>query len=305
MSRLNIDLAGLKLNNPVMAASGCFGFGQEFNAFYPVKEVGAIMVKGLTLKPSSGNPTPRIAETPAGMLNSIGLQNPGVDGFLKEELPWLIKNQATVIANINGHSLEEFEEIARRLKGVPGIHAIEINISCPNVSHGGLYFGTDPKMAAAVTERVRRHTAIPLIVKLSPNVTDITAIARAVAEAGADILSLINTLLGMAIDIKTRKPVLARQVGGLSGPAVKPVALRMVWQVAQAVSLPIIGMGGICNYEDALEFFMAGASAVAVGCGNFIDPYCIPKIVNGLDEWLIKEGYDHISEIIGLALPQK
>jgi dihydroorotate dehydrogenase (NAD+) catalytic subunit len=304
MADLKVELAGLCLNNPVLAASGCFGFGQEYNAFFPIRQVGGIMVKGLTLNPCPGNPTPRIAETPAGMLNSIGLQNPGIDNFLSHELPWLIENQATVIANINGHSLEDFDEIARRLSGVSGIHAIEINISCPNVSHGGLYFGTDPRQAAAVTERVRKHTKIPLIVKLSPNVTDITAIAKAVVDAGADIISLINTLLGMAININTRKPLLARQVGGLSGPAIKPVALRMVWQVAQSVTVPIIGMGGICSAEDAIEFLLAGASAVAVGCGNFIDPYCIPNIIRDLDLWLNKEGYSSVSDIVGLACKQ-
>lgn len=302
MADLHVDLAGLQLSNPVLAASGCFGFGREYNEFYPIRQAGGIMVKGLTLEPCAGNPTPRIAETPAGMLNSIGLQNPGVDAFLASELPWLLSQQAAVIANINGHSLEDFEEIARRLQGAPGLKAIEVNISCPNVSHGGMFFGTDPAMAAEVTRRVRKHTSLPLIIKLSPNVTDITEIARAVVSEGADILSLINTLLGMAIDVKSRRPLLARKVGGLSGPAVKPVALRMVWQTAQAVDVPIIGMGGIASAQDALEFLMAGASAVAVGCASFVDPMAIPRIIGDLNTWLDREGYANVRDVVGLAL---
>jgi dihydroorotate dehydrogenase (NAD+) catalytic subunit len=302
MADLKVNLAGLHLDNPVLAASGCFGFGQEYHEYFPIHQVGGIMVKGLTLEPCLGNPTPRIAETPAGMLNSIGLQNPGVEAFLAHELPWLVQQKATVIANINGHSLEDFAEITKRLQDSPDIKAIEVNISCPNVAHGGLFFGTDPQMAAAVTRQVRQHTKLPLIIKLSPNVTDITAIAKAVVAEGADILSLINTLLGMAIDIKTRQPLLARKVGGLSGPAVKPVALRMVWQVAQAVNVPIIGMGGICSAQDAIEFLLAGASAVAVGCGSFLDPYCIPTLINDLEQWLDQEGYQSVSEIVGLAI---
>ncbi len=302
MADLHVNLAGLQLSNPVLAASGCFGFGREYNEFYPIRQAGGIMVKGLTLEPCAGNPTPRIAETPAGMLNSIGLQNPGVDAFLSNELPWLLSQEAAVIANINGHALEDFEEIARRLQGAPGLKAIEVNISCPNVSHGGMFFGTDPAMASEVTRRVRKHTSLPLIIKLSPNVTDITEIARAVVSEGADILSLINTLLGMAIDVKTRKPLLARKVGGLSGPAVKPVALRMVWQTAQAVDVPIIGMGGISSAQDALEFLMAGASAVAVGCASFVDPLAIPRIIGDLNAWLDREGFAGVRDVVGLAL---
>jgi len=302
MADLHVNLSGLHLSNPVLAASGCFGFGREYNEFYPIRQAGGIMVKGLTLEPCAGNPTPRIAETPAGMLNSIGLQNPGVDAFLSNELPWLLSQEAAVIANINGHALEDFEEIARRLQGAPGLKAIEVNISCPNVSHGGMFFGTDPAMAAEVTRRVRKHTSLPLIIKLSPNVTDITEIARAVVSEGADILSLINTLLGMAIDVKTRKPLLARKVGGLSGPAVKPVALRMVWQTAQAVDVPIIGMGGISSAQDALEFLMAGASAVAVGCASFVDPLAIPRIIGDLNAWLDREGFTGVRDVVGLAL---
>lgn len=303
MADLKVNLAGLALDNPVMAASGTFGFGREFLKFYPSSLPGAIMAKGLTVEPTVGNPTPRIAETPAGMLNSIGLQNPGVEAFIQEELPWLKDQGARVIANINGHSLKDFEEISRRLAAATGLDAIEVNISCPNVDNGGMFFGTDPTLAAEVTKAVKKHCRVPLIIKLSPNVTDITAIAKAVAAEGADMLSLINTLLGMAIDRKTRRPVLARQVGGLSGPAVKPVALRMVWQVAQAVDLPIIGMGGIVSAEDAIEFFLAGASAVAVGSGNLTNPYCIPEIIAGINQWLDQEGYASIDDIRGLALP--
>jgi dihydroorotate dehydrogenase (NAD+) catalytic subunit len=302
MADLHVNLAGLDLPNPVLAASGTYGFGREFAAFYPSDIPGAIMAKGLTLAPSHGNLTPRIAETPSGMLNSIGLENPGVDAFINEELPWLKSRGARVIANINGHSPSDFEEISRRLADAEGLDAIEVNISCPNVDNGGMFFGTDPAVSAQVTRLVKKHCLVPLIVKLTPNVTDITAIAKAVASEGADILSLINTLVGMAIDLKTRRPVLARRVGGLSGPAIKPVALRMVWQVAQAVDIPIIGMGGIVTAEDALEFFLAGAHAVAVGSGNLTNPCCIPEIIDGISRWLDREGYASVGNIRGLAL---
>jgi len=298
---LQVTLAGMHLPNPVLAASGTYGFGREFGALYDPGVPGAIMAKGLTLAPRAGNPTPRIAETPAGMLNSIGLENPGVEAFLAEELPWLVRHGARVIANINGYSLAEFEEMSLQLADAEGLTAIEINISCPNVDGGGIFFGTDPGLAAEVTRRVRKHCRVPLIVKLSPNVTDIGVIAKAVAAEGADILSLINTLIGMAIDVRTRRPVLARQTGGLSGPAIKPVALRMVWQVTQAVDLPVIGMGGIVSAEDAVEFFLAGAHAVAVGSGNLTNPYCIPEIIEGIGQWLDREGYASVSDIRGLA----
>ena len=301
MADLYVNLAGLALPNPVMAASGTYGFGREFADLYPPSVPGAIMTKGITLAPQAGNPSPRIAETPSGMLNSIGLENPGLDAFLTHELPWLYGLGARVIANINGYSLSEFEEISRRLADAQGLAAIEVNISCPNVDSGGMFFGTDPKLAAQATRQVKKHCRVPLIVKLSPNVTDVTAIAKAVAAEGADILSLINTLLGMAIDAKTRRPVLARQVGGLSGPAIKPIALRMVWQTAQAVDIPIIGMGGICTAEDAVEFLLAGASAVAIGSGNLIKPYCIPEIIKDLDLWLDQEGYASVNDICGLV----
>jgi dihydroorotate dehydrogenase (NAD+) catalytic subunit len=304
MADLHVQLAGLALPNPIIAASGVYGFGREFAGFYPLSLPGAIIAKGMTLKPNPGNPVPRIAETPAGMLNSIGLENPGTDAFLAEELPWLKKQGARVVANISGHTPAEYEEISRRLSEAEGLDAIEVNISCPNYDQGGMFFGVDPILAAQVTGLVRKHCRIPLIVKLTPNVTDVTVIAKAVAAEGADALSLINTLLGMAIDTKTRKPVLARQVGGLSGPAIKPVALRMVWQVAQAVSLPIIGIGGAVSAEDAIEFILAGATAVAVGSGNLVNPYCIPEIIEGVGAWLDREGYASVGDIRGLALPQ-
>ncbi|MDR1205538.1 MAG: dihydroorotate dehydrogenase [Peptococcaceae bacterium] len=301
MVDLTARLSGLTLKNPVIGASGCFGFGREFNEWYDIGRLGGIAVKGLTLKPSPGNPLPRIAETAAGMLNSIGLQNPGVDAFISEELPWLRGRDLAVIANINGHSVKEFALITEKLNGVEGVHALEVNISCPNVEHGGMFFGTDPQMAAEVVRSVRCETRLPLIVKLTPNVTDITEIARAAEAEGADIISLINTVAGMAIDIKKRRPVLPRGVGGLSGPAVKPVALRMVWETAGAVSVPVIGMGGITDHRDALEFLMAGAAAVAVGTGNFRDPMTGIRIVDGLTEWMEEEGVHELAQVIGAA----
>ncbi|MCR4443340.1 MAG: dihydroorotate dehydrogenase [Peptococcaceae bacterium] len=299
MVNLAVDLAGVRLKNPVMTASGCFGFGREYCDFYDLSLLGAVVVKGITLQPRLGNPPPRIAETPAGLLNSVGLQNPGVDYVIREEIPWLANFGVPVIVNINGHSSEEFGELAARLDGVPGVAALEVNISCPNVKEGGMFFGTDPAMASEVVKSARKRTRLPLIVKLSPNVTDIVLIARAVEEAGADAVSLINTLLGMAIDTRTRRPALASVVGGLSGPAVKPVALRMVWQVSRAVNIPVVGMGGIVRAEDAVEFMLAGATAVAVGSGAFYDPLCAVKVIEGLERWLEKEKIADVQEIIG------
>lgn len=300
MTNLAVEIAGVKLKNPVMTASGCYSFGREFSEFYDLNLLGAIIFKGITVQPRIGNPPPRIAEAPAGMLNSVGLQNPGVDKVIMEEIPWLHHNyKVPVIVNINGHSLEDFAVLAERLDGVEGVHALEVNISCPNVQNGGMFFGTCPNMAAEVTSIVRSRTKLPIIIKLSPNVTDITVIAKAVEAAGADAVSLINTVLGMVIDIKTRRPVLANIMGGLSGPAVKPIAVRMVWQVAQAVKIPVIGMGGITCAADAIEFFLAGASAVAVGAGNFYDPMCAVNVIKGLEEWCQNEGIAQISEIIG------
>lgn len=299
MTRMGVEIAGIQMKNPVMTASGTYGFGQEFNRFYDIGILGAVVVKGTTLEPRLGNPSPRIAETPAGLLNSVGLQNPGVERVIKEEMPWLREKNVPVIINVSGHSFEEYVQVAARLNEVPGIAGLEINISCPNVKEGGMSFGTDPQMAAKVIQGVRKETKLPLIAKLTPNVTDITEIARAVEAAGADAVSLINTLLAMAINIKTRKPILANVTGGLSGPAVKPVALRMVWQTARAVKLPVIGMGGIVTAEDAVEFLLAGATAVAVGAGNFYNPLCGLEIVKGLENWLDSENIADVHEIIG------
>ena len=296
-SRLAVDFLGIQMNTPVMVASGTFGFGEEFEDFVDLAAWGAVVVKGTTLLPRRGNDGVRIAETPGGMLNCIGLENPGVDYFLSHILP-RIENRMNVIVNISGSSAEEYGILAEKLD-VPGVAAIELNVSCPNVKDGGIIFGTDPKAAAAVVREAKRHTKKPVILKLSPNVTDITVIARAAEEAGADALSLINTLMGMAIDIHSWEPVLGNITGGLSGPCVKPVALRMVWQTARAVHVPIIGMGGITTAEDAVEFFLAGASAVAVGTANFYDPAATEKIIDGLDAYLERRGLEHISEMVG------
>lgn len=299
MSELNVDVAGIKMKNPVMMASGTFGFGREYSQFYDLNLLGAIVVKGTTLEPRLGNPAPRIAETPSGMLNSVGLENPGVQHIIEEEIPWLSQFDVPIIVNINGYSFEEYWELAARLQGVPGIAALEVNISCPNVKKGGMSFGTDPRMAAQVVEGVKRNTKLPLIVKLSPNVTDITDIARAVEDAGADGISLINTILAMAINIRTRRPVLSNVTGGMSGPAVKPIALRMVWQVAQVVKIPIVGMGGILTAEDAIEFLLAGATAVAIGAGNFYNLLAAVEVIDGLKDWLKQEGIDDVRQLIG------
>lgn len=302
MADLRVQLGNLSLPNPVLTASGTYGFGREFEPLYPLSLPGAIMTKGLTLRPSLGNPTPRVAETPAGMLNSIGLENPGPDAFINEELPWLKARGARVIANIGGHALSDYEALSRRLSEATGLDAIEVNISCPNLDCGGMTFGIDPSLTEEAVRLVKKHSKVPVIAKLTPNVTDITEIAKAAVRGGADIISLINTLLGMAIDVNTRRPVLARNVGGLSGPAIKPVALRMVWQVAQAVEVPIIGMGGIMTARDAIEFFLAGASAVALGTANLINPACVPEVIEGIDQWLDREGYKSVNDIRGLAL---
>lgn len=299
MTNLAVDVGGIKLKNPVMTASGTFGFGQEYAELYDLSLLGGIVVKGTTLNPRLGNPPPRIAETPAGMLNSVGLQNPGVDYVINKELPCLSKYDVSIIINVSGHSLEEYGEIVERLDKVEGVDGVEINISCPNVKEGGMSFGTDPVIAEQVVKLVRAKTKLPVIAKLSPNVTDITEIAKAVEAGGADVVSLINTVLGMAIDIKKRRPVLANIVGGLSGPAIKPIAVCMVWQVVQAVKIPVIGMGGIVSVEDALEFLLAGASAVAVGAGNFHNPRAAVEVIKGLEEWLQDEKIEDIRDIIG------
>jgi len=296
---LMVDIGGIKMKNPVTTASGTFNFGQEYASYLDLNRLGAIVVKGTTLLPKEGNPPPRLVETPAGLLNAIGLQNPGVDHFLREDLPYLGQYDLPVIVNISGNTVEEYVELTKILDNAPGIAGIEVNISCPNVKKGGLAFGTKPEMAAEVTKAIRQATNLPLIVKLSPNVGDITEIARSVEDAGADALSLINTLLGMAVDLKTRKPKLGNIMGGLSGPAVKPIALRMVWQVSRAVNIPIIGMGGIMTAEDALEFILAGASAVAVGTANFINPRACEEIIQGIEEYLNEKRINSISELIG------
>ncbi|WP_227767025.1 dihydroorotate dehydrogenase [Zhaonella formicivorans] len=297
---LAVNVGGLKLKNPVLTASGTFGFGLELLPYLELNQLGGVVVKGTTLQPRQGNPPPRLVETPAGLLNAIGLQNPGADYFLAEILPELRRHQTNFIVNISGNTVEEYGILAAKLS-VPGVAALEVNISCPNVKAGGMVFGTDPALVAQVTRQVKSNTHLPVIVKLSPNVTDITAIARAAAESGADALSLINTLLGMAIDIYKRKPVLGSVTGGLSGPAVKPVAVRMVWQVAQAVKIPIIGMGGIVTVEDALEFILAGATAVAVGTGNFLNPRATIEIIQGLEKYCLDNGIADISELVGAA----
>lgn len=299
MSELAVDIAGIRMKNPVMVASGTFGFGREYSEFYDLGRLGAIVTKGTSLEPWPGNPPDRIAETPAGMLNAIGLQNEGLDSLINEKLPWLRQFDVAVIVNIVGKTVDEYAEIARRLDDVDGVAGLEINVSCPNVKEGGIAFGTDCGALWSVVRAVRDATNLPVIPKLSPNVTDIVQMARACVDAGADALSLINTLLGTAIDAETRRFRLANITGGLSGPAIKPVALRMVWQVAQAVDVPIIGIGGIMNAQDAVEFFLAGADAIQVGTANFVNPRAAVEIVDGLRDYLDRHGFAHINDIVG------
>jgi len=296
---LSVTLGPLTLKNPVMTASGTFGYGQEYGDLVEVDILGAVIVKGLSLKPCSGNPPPRIVETPCGMLNAIGLANIGVDAFLKDKLPWLQQREAEVIVNIWGHTIPEYGDIARALKGVPGISALEVNISCPNIDCGGMTFGTDPATSARVTETVLSNTDKPVWVKLSPNVTDIRPVASAVEKAGAGAISLINTLRGMAIDIDTRTPRLANVSGGLSGPAIKPVALYMVHQVVQTVKIPVIGLGGIMDYRDALEFLIAGAAAIQVGTANFVRPRASAEIIEGLERYCCERGIGRLDQLVG------
>jgi dihydroorotate dehydrogenase (NAD+) catalytic subunit len=299
MSLLQIDLPGLSLKNPVMPASGCFGFGKEFSQLFDLSVLGAIMVKATTPEPRFGNPTPRVAETPGGMLNAIGLQNPGLEKVKAEELPRLENYDVPIIANVAGSTEEDYVLVAQEISKAPNVHALELNISCPNVKTGGIAFGTDPEMARRLTRKVKEVSQVPVYVKLSPNVTNIVSIAKAVQEGGADGLTMINTLLGMRLDLQTAKPILANVTGGLSGAAVKPVALRMIYEVSQQVDLPIIGMGGIQSAQDVIEFFYAGASAVAVGTQNFIDPFVCPAIIEELPELVAELGYSHISECTG------
>lgn len=296
---LSVQLGPFSLANPVMTASGTFGYASEFARLVPLDRLGAVVVKGISLEPRPGNPPPRIVETASGMLNAIGLENVGVKRFLREKMPFLRTCGCRIVVNILGDSIEEYAALANALSGVKGIDALEVNISCPNVKKGGVAFGTVPAMAAAVTDAVKRATELPVIVKLSPNVTDIVTMARAVADSGADALSLINTLIGMAIDVQSRRPKLANIIGGLSGPAIKPVALRMVWQVASAVKIPVIGIGGIGTATDAIEFLLAGASAIQVGTANFYNPAAAAQIVDGIATYLHEQGESSVRAIIG------
>lgn len=299
MSQLAVNLPGLQLKNPIMPASGCFGFGREYSQFYDLSTLGSIMIKATTVEPRFGNPTPRVAETTAGMLNAIGLQNPGLKKVIDEELAWLDQFDVPIIANIAGSLEEDYIEVAREISKVSNVHALELNISCPNVKTGGIAFGTIPEVAKELTKKVKEVSSVPVYVKLSPNVSNIVEMAKAVEAGGADGLTMINTLIGMRLDLKTGKPVLANNTGGLSGPAIKPVAIRMIYEVSQHVNIPIIGMGGVQSAEDVIEFFYAGASAVAVGTANFVDPLVCPKIIEQLPSLLNELGFDHISECTG------
>lgn len=295
------QLAGIALRNPVITCSGTYGFGEEYSAYCPLEALGGITLKGITPLPRLGNPVPRLAETPAGLLNAVGLENPGLEEFLKSYLPKVRKLPTAVIANISGFSLEDYVQMARALQKDSGLTALEVNISCPNVKHGGMHFGTDPRSAEEVITAVKAATDLPIIAKLSPNVTDIVEMARAVQRGGADALSLINTLLGMRIDIDQQRPILANTFGGLSGPAIRPVAVRMVWQVFQAVDLPIIGMGGITTWQDAVEFLLAGATAVSIGTGNFVNPQAPLGILQGIQDYCEKNRLASVRELVGLA----
>ena len=299
LPELQVNIAGITLKNPVMTASGTFGYGVEFASLLNLNRLGGIIVKGLSLDPSPGNPPPRIVETPCGMLNAIGLENVGIEAFLEEKLPFLTELATPIFANIYGQTMEAYAELAGRLDDVEAVAGIEVNISCPNVEAGGIAFGVDPVSAGMVVEGVRKRTSRPVMVKLSPNVADIATMARAVVDAGADAVSLINTITGMAIDVETRRPKLANVTGGLSGPAIRPVALRMVWQVAGVVDVPVIGIGGIMTAEDALAFLIAGATAVQVGTANFVDPTVTMEIIEGIDAYLQKKNISDVNKLIG------
>ncbi len=299
MVQLNTKIGSLELKNPVMTASGTFGYGTEYADFMDISRLGAIIVKGTTLAPRQGNPYPRMAETPSGMLNAVGLQNKGVDYFVDHIYPEVQKIGTAIIVNVSGSCIDDYVQTASIINTLDDIPAIELNISCPNVKQGGMAFGVNPESAAQVVSAVRKAYDKTLIVKLSPNVTDITEIARAVEGAGADSVSLINTMLGMAIDAEKRRPILSTVTGGMSGPAVKPVALRMVWQTAKAVKIPVIGLGGICSATDAIEFLLAGASAIQIGTANFIDPSMSEKVVDGIADYLERHGFSSVQEIIG------
>ena len=296
-----VNLAGVELKNPVMVASGTFGSGAEYSEFVDLNRLGAVVTKGVASVPWPGNPAPRIAETASGMLNAIGLQNPGIDLFSKRDLPFLEKFDTKVIVNVCGHSTEEYLDVVERLADELRVDMLEINISCPNVKEGGIAFGQDPKAVEAITKAVKAKAKQPIIMKLSPNVTDITVMAKAAEAGGADCLSLINTLTGMKIDIERQTFAIANKTGGLSGPAVKPVAVRMVYQVANAVKIPIIGMGGICTAEDAMEFILAGATAVSIGTANFANPYTTVEVIDGIEAYMRRHGVEDINELIGLV----
>ncbi|KOO49343.1 dihydroorotate dehydrogenase [Viridibacillus arvi] len=299
MNRLQVELPGLSLKNPIIPASGCFGFGQEYAQLYDLSKLGAIMIKATTLETRSGNPTPRVAETAAGMLNAIGLQNPGLEHVLAHELPWLEKYDVPIIANVAGTETADYVAVAEAISKAPNVHALELNISCPNVKCGGIQFGTDPKSASDLTAAVKAVSDVPVYVKLSPNVTNISEIAKAVEAGGADGITMINTLIGMRLHPKTGKPIIANGTGGLSGPAVKPVAIRMVHEVSRNVNIPIIGMGGVATAEDVIDFLSVGASAVAVGTANFVDPFVCPNIIEALPQKLDELGYDKLTDVIG------
>jgi dihydroorotate dehydrogenase (NAD+) catalytic subunit len=298
-SALSVNIAGIHMKNPVMTASGTFGYGQEFASLVDLNRLGGIVVKGLSLKPSAGNPPPRTVETSGGMLNAIGLENIGLNAFVQDKLPLLRTLDPPIIVNIYGDETAAYGELAKRIEDTEGIAGIEVNISCPNVKAGGIAFGKDPKSAFDVVGAVRKRTSLPLIVKLSPNVTDITMIAKSVEEAGADAVSLINTITGMAVDVHKRKPKLHNITGGLSGPAIKPIALRMVWEVAQTVQVPVIGIGGITNAKDVLEFMIVGAGAVQVGTANFVNPRATMEIIDGLNRYVVENNIDDIGQIVG------
>jgi len=301
---LSVELNGLKLKNPIIASSGTFGYGLEFAPLGNLGKLGGIVIKGLSHWEEKGNPPPRICETPAGILNSIGLENIGVENFISEKLPQLLHYNTAIIMNIWGREIDDYLKVAERLDGVKGIAALEVNISCPNIKKGGITFGTDPSLTFQLVQQVRKTTSLPLMVKLTPNVTDITLIARSAEDAGANILSLINTLLGMEIDVATRRPSLANITGGLSGPAIRPIALRMVYQTAKKVNIPIVGVGGIASLEDVLKFLLAGASAVQIGTANFFDPTICWRLVDELEEYLRKEGIPDVRQLVGALIEE-
>ncbi len=296
---LSVHIGRLCMQNPVMTASGTFGYGPEYARLVDLNRLGAIVVKGISLKPAQGNPTPRMVEVPGGLINAIGLQNPGFEGFVRDYLPFLRQFRTPLIVNIWGHTIEEYAAIAERFSNVPGVHGLELNISCPNIKHGGIAFGTDPKMARRVISAVRARTRLPLIPKLSPNVRAIAEFARIAEDCGADAISLINSFPAMAIDIETRRPILANITGGLTGPAIHAIALKMVWEAAQAVKIPVIGMGGITSAKEALAFIIAGASAVAVGTANFSDPHCTLAVIQGIEAYLVRHRLAAVRDLVG------